>query len=46
MFKNKLIIVPTFKIKFATFIQRFLPIKLVMKFIYNYQSGKINKKDV
>ena len=46
MFKNKLIIVPTFSIKAGIFFQRFLPIKLVMKFIYNYQSGKINKKDV
>jgi short-subunit dehydrogenase len=46
MFKNKLLIVPTFKIKAGIFIQRFLPIKLVMKFIYKFQSGKMDKKDV
>lgn len=43
MLKNKLLIIPTFKIKAAIFIQRFLPIKLVLKFIYKFQSRKINK---
>ena len=43
MLKNKLLIIPTFKIKAAIFIQRFLPIKLILKFIYKFQSGKINK---
>ena len=46
MFKNKLLIVPTLKIRSAIFIQRFLPIKLVLRFIYIFQSGKMNKKDV
>ena len=43
MFKDKLLIVPTFKIRAAIFFQRFLPIKLVMKFIYRFQSKKIGK---
>ena len=43
MFKNKLLIIPTFKIRAAIFFQRFLPIKLVMKFIYRFQSKKIGK---
>ena len=43
MFKNKLLIIPTFIIRAAIFFQRFLPIKLVMKFIYRFQSKKIGK---
>ena len=46
MFKNKLIIVPTIWVKLGIFFQRFVPIKFAMRIIYNYQSGKINKKDV
>ncbi len=46
MFKNKLIIIPTLSVKLGLFFQRFVPIKLLMRFIYNYQSGKMNKKDV
>ena len=43
MFKNKLIIVPTIKIKLAVFMCRLLPTKLLLKINYNIQNVKINK---
>ena len=46
MFKNKLIIVPGFWVKMGLFFQRFVPIKLTMRILHHYQSGKMNKKDV
>lgn len=42
MFENKLIIIPTFKMKFIIFITRFIPIKLLLKITYNIQKRKIN----
>lgn len=43
MFKNKLVIVPTFKVKCGVFIQRFLSTKFLLKFIRKYQSKKLDK---
>lgn len=40
MFKNKLIIIPGFKIKLVTFLRRFAPRKLILKITYNFQSKK------
>ena len=43
MFKNKLIIIPTLKIKLAIFMIRLLPTKLLLNINYNIQNVKINK---
>ena len=43
MFKNKLIIIPTFKMKLAVFGTRLLPHKLLLKINYKIQNTKINK---
>ena len=43
MFKNKLIIVPTLKIKFAIFMTRFVPNKLLLRINYHIQNVKIRK---
>lgn len=40
--KNKLIIIPSLKMKFAIFFSRFLPYKLSMKILYNIQKNKTN----
>ena len=40
MFKNKLIIIPGFKMKFFKFGSRFLPEKLILRIIYNNQTKK------
>lgn len=40
MFKNKLIIIPTLKMKLAIFFTRFVPIKLLLKITYNIQDRK------
>ena len=47
MFKNKLIIIPTFKIKLAVFMTRLVPTKLLLRINYHIQNIKIknyNKK--
>lgn len=43
MFKNKLIIVPTLKIKLAIFLTRFVPTKLLLRINYHIQNTKIVK---
>ena len=43
MFKNKLIIIPTFSIKSFIFFTRLIPTKLLLKINYNIQNIKINK---
>lgn len=43
MFKNKLIIIPTFKIKLAVFMTRLVPIKLLLRINYHIQNVKIRK---
>lgn len=43
MFKNKLIIIPTLRMKLAIFTTRFIPTKLLLKINYNIQNIKINK---
>lgn len=43
MFKNKLIIIPTFKMKVAIFMTRLIPTKLLLKINYNIQNVKIKK---
>lgn len=40
MFKNKLIIIPTFKMKFACFMSKFIPRKVLLKITYNIQRKK------
>lgn len=40
MFKNKLIIIPTFKMKFACFMSKFMPRKILLKITYNIQRKK------
>lgn len=40
MFKNKLIIIPTLKMKVAIFLTRFVPTKLLLKITYNIQDRK------
>ena len=40
MFKNKLIIIPTFKMKFVCTMSKFIPIKLLLKITYNIQKKK------
>lgn len=41
--KNKLIIIPTLKMKLTIFATRFLPTKLLLKITYNIQKRKSNK---
>lgn len=43
MFKNKLIIIPTLKIKLGVFMTRLVPTKLLLKINYNIQNTKIKK---
>ena len=43
MFKNKLIIIPTFRMKALIFMTRLIPIKLLLKINYNIQNIKIKK---
>lgn len=40
MFKNKLIIIPTFKMKAAIFFTRFVPRKILLRLAYNIQNKK------
>lgn len=40
MFKNKLIIIPTIKMKLVIFATRFIPTKLLLKMTYNIQDRK------
>lgn len=42
MFKNKLVIIPTLKIKLAVFLTRLAPTKLLLKINYHIQNTKIN----
>lgn len=44
MFKNKLIIVPTIKMKLAIFMTRLTPRKLLLRVVYNIQDRKMNNK--
>ena len=43
MFKNKLIIIPTLKMKLAIFMTRLTPIKLLLRINYHLQNVKIKK---
>ena len=43
MFKNKLVIIPTLKMKVAIFMTRLIPTKLLLKINYNIQNIKIKK---
>lgn len=43
MFSNKMIIIPGIKYKAGIFLQRFLPYRLVLIFIYNFQRRKTRK---
>ena len=43
MFKNKLIIIPTFRMKLAIFFIRFIPTKLLLDINYHIQNIKIKK---
>ena len=43
MFKNKLIIIPTLKIKLAIFFTRFIPTKLLLRINYHIQNTKVIK---
>lgn len=43
MFKNKLIIIPTLKIKLAVFMTRLVPTKLLLRINYHIQNVKIKK---
>ena len=45
MFKDKLIIIPTFSIKTFIFLSRLIPTKLLLKINYNIQNIKINKNN-
>jgi len=40
MFKNKLVIVPTFKMKLMIFFQRFVPSKILLKIVHKVQIRK------
>ena len=40
MFKNKMIIIPSIKMKVAVFLTRFVPRKLLLKIVYNLQTKK------
>lgn len=44
MFKHKLIIIPTFKMKVAIFLTRFTPTKLLLNVTYHIQMRKNHKK--
>lgn len=44
MFKGKMIIIPTFKMKLAIFATRFMPYRWQLKTNYNIQNAKINNK--
>lgn len=41
MFKNKLVIIPGTSIKLAIFASRFIPTKMMLKYIYNFQDKKL-----
>ncbi|HPZ23591.1 MAG TPA: SDR family oxidoreductase [Bacilli bacterium] len=43
MFKKKMVIIPTMKMKLAIFFQRFISTSALLKYIYYYQSAKIDK---
>ena len=43
MFKNKLIIIPTLKIKLAVFMTRLVPTKILLRINYHIQNVKIKK---
>ncbi|MBQ3020907.1 MAG: SDR family NAD(P)-dependent oxidoreductase [Bacilli bacterium] len=43
MFKNKLVIIPTIKIKLAVFLTRLVPTKLLLRINYHIQNVKIKK---
>lgn len=43
MFKNKMLIIPGFKMKCAKFFGRFVPTKLMLSIAYNIQKKKINE---
>lgn len=43
MFKNKLIIIPTLKIKLAIFFTRFIPTKILLRINYHIQNTKVIK---
>lgn len=43
MFKNKMLIIPGFKMKCAKFFGRFIPTKLMLSIAYNIQKKKINE---
>lgn len=45
MFKNKLIIVPTLKMKLAVFMTRFTPRKILLNITYGIQDRKTRKKN-
>ena len=40
MFKNKMIIIPGTALKLGKFFMRFVPERLLLSFIYNYQKNK------
>ena len=42
MFKNKMLIIPGFKMKCAKFFGRFVPTNLMLSIAYNIQKKKIN----
>ncbi len=42
LLKNKLLIIPGFKMKCAKFFSRFIPEKLLLRMIYNIQKKKVN----
>ena len=42
MFNEKLLIIPSFKMKLVHVLVKFLPVKLVMRFVYNFQ--RVNLK--
>lgn len=44
MFKGKLIIIPTFKMKLTIFATRFVPTKLLLRITYNIQKRKSHEK--
>jgi hypothetical protein len=42
MFKNKLLIIPGFKMKCVKFFSKFIPEKLLLRMVYNVQKKKVN----
>lgn len=44
MFKNKLVIIPTLKMKLAIFMTRLVPMKLLLHITYNIQDRKTKKR--